>query len=518
MTMYPPNTSTQQPAAVCALKSPADAIHVLEAVRLGLVPRVTRRLTGQERQMIRPGTVWVWEEEETNMRRWTDGRRWGASRVGGGGFLVYTESSESLSPPASRHDSPAGSTPAPGYYGSGSPRRVEPLIKQTYSTTMTHPVNAKAKKFHVVAYSSKHNPQGDGPNPLPLPHELPNLARIKVQPGIWPDWESRREEYNARRQASSAPTPTPSVAPSASAGPSTPGTAHAHAHAATPAPAPVPAPYLEHRAGSPRHEPPRSYLYDRRDWREYADEARGRDRDPRERDPRPGPPRDYRDYPDYVRYPPPDRYHMSYPDPRDPRYERDGQLPPPPPPPPGAFYPPPHYHPDYYARPPPPGYPPRDGDWLDVPRGWAPRSPEREAHERRMHEQRAYEAAHGRPEPARDGRDGGRGDAHARDYEADREREPANGHAASVKAELASRSRARGTASRSRTPPSRSPTTATPSSIASSLIHPPAAGVTLPPLRVAIDDPRAGGRDRDQRDRLSPRSNDGKEGWGRVPA
>jgi hypothetical protein len=25
------------------------------------------------------------------MRRWTDGRRWGASRVGGGGFLVYAE-------------------------------------------------------------------------------------------------------------------------------------------------------------------------------------------------------------------------------------------------------------------------------------------------------------------------------------------------------------------------------------------------------------------------------------------
>ena len=67
------------------------SIHILEAVRLGIVPRVTRRLTGHERSMIRPGTVWVWEEEETNMRRWTDGRRWGASRVGGGGFLVYTE-------------------------------------------------------------------------------------------------------------------------------------------------------------------------------------------------------------------------------------------------------------------------------------------------------------------------------------------------------------------------------------------------------------------------------------------
>ena len=41
-----------------------SSIHILEAVRIGLVPRVTRRLTGQERSMIRPGTVWVWEEGE----------------------------------------------------------------------------------------------------------------------------------------------------------------------------------------------------------------------------------------------------------------------------------------------------------------------------------------------------------------------------------------------------------------------------------------------------------------------
>lgn len=40
-------------------------IHILEAVRLGLVPRVTRRLTGHERSMIRPGTVWVWEEGQS---------------------------------------------------------------------------------------------------------------------------------------------------------------------------------------------------------------------------------------------------------------------------------------------------------------------------------------------------------------------------------------------------------------------------------------------------------------------
>ncbi|KAK8844122.1 hypothetical protein IAR55_006916 [Kwoniella newhampshirensis] len=213
MEMYQ-GASTQQPAAICALKSPADAIHILEAVRLGIVPRVTRRLTGHERAMIRPGTVWVWEEEETNMRRWTDGRRWGASRVGGGGFLVYTESSESLSPPPSRPDSPYH----PHYSSPSSSRRPESLIKQTYSTTMTHPVTGKVKKFHVVAYSSKHNPQGDAHNPLPLPHQLPTLSPLKVTPGIWPEWENRREpEYSVRRPGSSSQTPFPDASHSAPA-------------------------------------------------------------------------------------------------------------------------------------------------------------------------------------------------------------------------------------------------------------------------------------------------------------
>ncbi|WWD21219.1 hypothetical protein CI109_105703 [Kwoniella shandongensis] len=213
MEMYQ-GSSTQQPAAICALKSPADAIHILEAVRLGIVPRVTRRLTGHERAMIRPGTVWVWEEEETNMRRWTDGRRWGASRVGGGGFLVYTESSESLSPPPSRPESPYH----PHYSTPSSSRRPESLIKQTYSTTMTHPVTSKVKKFHVVAYSSKHNPQGDAHNPLPLPHQLPTLSLLKVTPGIWPEWENRREpEYPVRRPGSSSQTPFPNASHSAPA-------------------------------------------------------------------------------------------------------------------------------------------------------------------------------------------------------------------------------------------------------------------------------------------------------------
>ncbi|WWC72869.1 uncharacterized protein I206_106833 [Kwoniella pini CBS 10737] len=271
MEMYQ-GSSTQQPAAICALKSPVDAIHILEAVRLGIIPRVTRRLTGHERAMIRPGTVWVWEEEETNMRRWTDGRRWGASRVGGGGFLVYTESSESLSPPPSRSDSPYGQHN--GYYpGPSSSRRSESLIKQTYSTTMTHPVTGKLKKFHVVAYSSKHNPQGDVHNPLPLPHQLPALASLRVTPGIWPEWEHRREqEFGATGRRPPSASGTAFIPPSQSAPVTAVSSPNGPPYSVVVPPTAYPAP--SPRPGSPRGDgmfgrpfPPPPYPQNRFDGR-----------------------------------------------------------------------------------------------------------------------------------------------------------------------------------------------------------------------------------------------------------
>lgn len=38
------------------------SVLILEGVRRNVMPRVTRRLTGHERQAIRAGTVWAWEE------------------------------------------------------------------------------------------------------------------------------------------------------------------------------------------------------------------------------------------------------------------------------------------------------------------------------------------------------------------------------------------------------------------------------------------------------------------------
>ena len=67
-----------------------DALLVFEACRLGYLNRVQRRLSEKERRALRSGSVFVWDEEESGMRRWTDGRIWSPSRVLGS-FLTYRE-------------------------------------------------------------------------------------------------------------------------------------------------------------------------------------------------------------------------------------------------------------------------------------------------------------------------------------------------------------------------------------------------------------------------------------------
>ena len=66
-----------------------DATILLRAAEDGTLPVFRRRLTSSERLAIKPGDIFIWEEGQ-GMQRWTDGRRWGPSRVQGG-FLWYKE-------------------------------------------------------------------------------------------------------------------------------------------------------------------------------------------------------------------------------------------------------------------------------------------------------------------------------------------------------------------------------------------------------------------------------------------
>ncbi|EPZ35896.1 hypothetical protein ROZALSC1DRAFT_30263 [Rozella allomycis CSF55] len=78
------------------IETSADALRVLELCRQGRLGRVRRRLHENERKLIRSGSVFVFDEVESGIKRWTDGRIWSPSRILGN-FLVYRELEKKVS-------------------------------------------------------------------------------------------------------------------------------------------------------------------------------------------------------------------------------------------------------------------------------------------------------------------------------------------------------------------------------------------------------------------------------------
>jgi len=70
------------------VETTVQALRLVHAARLSVIPRIIRRLDGRERnEMVVSGAVFVFSEEESGIRRWTDGRLFLSSRIDGN-FLV----------------------------------------------------------------------------------------------------------------------------------------------------------------------------------------------------------------------------------------------------------------------------------------------------------------------------------------------------------------------------------------------------------------------------------------------
>ena len=146
--MAMPTGSQQQPTYRGHIKTTKDAILLLAACDLvedagtpGLPPprRVTRRLLDSERaDLICSGSIFVWDEKEAGMRRWTDGKCWSASRVSGC-FLTYRELEARKKPSSSITGGPTSNL-----------YKAEGLIKQSFSMTTT-----SGRKLHVISYYPK---------------------------------------------------------------------------------------------------------------------------------------------------------------------------------------------------------------------------------------------------------------------------------------------------------------------------------------------------------------------------
>lgn len=166
------------------VRTPQDAIILFEACRLGLLPRVQRRLSEKERQSIRSGSVFVWDEREAGMRRWTDGKSWSASRVAGS-FLNYREmegkrGGNSFSSPSQKTGSPEDGHDAPAD-GASDGYRYKPdgLIKQSFSIT-----TSQSQHLHLISYFARSDP---GAGMLPQPSSDPQLRHVHPQKGMYPD-------------------------------------------------------------------------------------------------------------------------------------------------------------------------------------------------------------------------------------------------------------------------------------------------------------------------------------------
>ncbi|KAJ5130615.1 uncharacterized protein N7515_006654 [Penicillium bovifimosum] len=172
------------------VRTPADAIILFEACRIGLLPRVQRRLSEKERQSIRSGSVFVWDEREAGMRRWTDGKSWSASRVSGS-FLTYREMEGKRGGGSTTQATVSRGGKTPESRGSDDDRdgtdegpdgyRYKPdgLMKQSFSITTSN-----GQHLHLISYYSRSHPSAAN---LQQPTSDPALRHVRPQKGLYPE-------------------------------------------------------------------------------------------------------------------------------------------------------------------------------------------------------------------------------------------------------------------------------------------------------------------------------------------
>ncbi|EIW83408.1 hypothetical protein CONPUDRAFT_102182 [Coniophora puteana RWD-64-598 SS2] len=164
------------------VRSPHDAQVIFHAVALKVLPMVQRRLDTEERRSITSGCVFVWEERGPNaeatglgIERWTDGKRWGPSRVRDEFLFYHEKDPEPVDGMDTDHD--------------GATHVRSCLVKQTYSVFVE--TNRGRRKWHMIAYFTH-----DTVDYLRTIDEIPDLARISVPSGLY---RSARHNPGQRR-------------------------------------------------------------------------------------------------------------------------------------------------------------------------------------------------------------------------------------------------------------------------------------------------------------------------------
>ncbi|KAG6808396.1 hypothetical protein H0H92_004281 [Tricholoma furcatifolium] len=158
-----------------------DAHVVLEAVRLNILPIIRRRLLTSERDDLKSGHVYVWEEAQDD-----GGLLRSQSRMRGD-YLFYEEKVETTQEErdakaarrARRASDPTAVLPLPTRR-KDRPSKPNGLTKQTYSVSVHLPGSSESRKWHLVAYFSSSDF-----NRLPVIESYDYLRNITVPHSIF---------------------------------------------------------------------------------------------------------------------------------------------------------------------------------------------------------------------------------------------------------------------------------------------------------------------------------------------
>ncbi|OMJ26076.1 cAMP-independent regulatory protein pac2 [Smittium culicis] len=173
-----------------------DCLIIFEACRLGLLKCVQRRLSDDERVQITSGSIFVWDEEESGIKRWTDGKCWSPSRVNGC-FLSYhelenkkslniKEFSGSIEPSPSSPISLNNTCSSESFndqwdesQDSSDSSKKTGLIKKALSVFTSF-----GNKLHLICYYKK---EDVSKSKLSSPSADPRLKNITIPRGMYPE-------------------------------------------------------------------------------------------------------------------------------------------------------------------------------------------------------------------------------------------------------------------------------------------------------------------------------------------
>lgn len=167
------------------IESTTDTLLVFEACRQGILPKINRRLQERERGAVKSGTVFVFDEKESGIKRWTDGLVWSPSRILGN-FLIYREldgrellDDKTLMSNRQYNEEYKTSDRERALVGSLTDTykfKTGGLIKKTLS------IQVNGSSQHLISYYTKEDVLC---GKLASPSTIPDIASVRISPELF---------------------------------------------------------------------------------------------------------------------------------------------------------------------------------------------------------------------------------------------------------------------------------------------------------------------------------------------